>query len=53
MKKTSRADAMALILTGSRAKQTEILYHLRAKSCMPFVGSFQLVDYVLSNCHYS
>ncbi len=44
---------LAIVLAGGRGKRMDVLCHNRPKPSLPFAGSFQIIDFTLSNCIHS
>lgn len=49
----ARDRVLALILAGGAGSRMDVLTRERAKPAMPFAGSYQLIDFPLSNLHHS
>jgi glucose-1-phosphate adenylyltransferase len=43
-------NVLAIILAGGRGDRLSILAQERAKSAIPFVGKYRIIDFILSNC---
>lgn len=50
---TSRPEYLAIVQAGGKGSRMDVLTRDRAKPALPFAGSFQLVDFPLSNLHNS
>jgi glucose-1-phosphate adenylyltransferase len=46
-------ETMAVFLAGGRGRGLGVLSEHRATAALPFAGKYRLVDFSLSNCHYS
>jgi glucose-1-phosphate adenylyltransferase len=44
---------VAVIMAGGRGKRMDVLCHVRPKPALPFAGTFNVIDFTLSNCVYS
>ena len=46
-------ETMGVFLAGGRGRGLGVLSEHRATAALPFAGKYRLVDFTLSNCHYS
>lgn len=46
-------NVVAIVQAGGRGSRMEVLTDLRAKPALPFAGTYQLIDFPLSNLHHS
>jgi glucose-1-phosphate adenylyltransferase len=46
-------ETMGVFLAGGRGRGLGVLSEHRATAAMPFAGKYRLVDFSLTNCHYS
>jgi len=44
---------VAVIMAGGRGKRMDVLCHVRPKPALPFAGTYNVIDFTLSNCVYS
>lgn len=44
---------VAVIMAGGRGKRMDVLCHVRPKPALPFAGTFNVIDFTLSNCVYA
>lgn len=49
----ARSPVLAIVQAGGKGSRMDVLTRERAKPMLPFAGSYQLLDFPMSNLHHS